>query len=433
MRHRVLYQLSVLICVFSVLDKPSFGQRISSASLSGRVADTSGHPLSVDVLVYGRSIVDGRVDLFAMCSTTTDVEGRYECKVPPGAYIVSATQKQASAIPQQATSTLTYSRTFSPSENSLNDATQVAVPASGFAVADIVMRANEPGKLHGELTDHPKSASLLVRSHSGQFDLPVKAAPSYDPLTGKFVVDNLAPGTYSIAADWAVEGSPHHEYGIAQVVPKEDRKAVLAELKWHEIAGTLHFGEDDSLKTSLPASVELDGLTDHPGWRLEAKVDPDGSFRFPPIVDGEYVLRTVGGSESFVNSISRSGKPHEGDLLKLTSETGEIRLDVKLGVTHASLTGTLDSDNIVSGKTGVVLEAIGDGWMGVVIADKYGKFYFRNLPPGEYRAYAWTDLSKTEYRDPSVLARNRDKSQNVKIDNQSQPSNVELTLISPKS
>ncbi|MBW4029032.1 MAG: hypothetical protein HIU93_16845 [Acidobacteria bacterium] len=226
---------------------------------------------------------------------------------------------------------------------------------------------------------------------------------------------------------------PHHEYGIVQVTSTEDPKINMTELTWHEIEGTLHFAGEGSTTNSLPQSIELEGGADHPGWKMEATVKSDGSFRFPPVVDGRYVLRTSPGSESYVDSISSSGKTMPGDRMMLNSGTGNMQVSVTLGVTHASMTGTLGTEDVIPDKTGVVLESLADGSVSIAMADRSGTFDFRNLAPGEYRAFAWSDLNKAEYRNPSFLARFKDKSKDITIDAQSPVSGVELSLIAATS
>ncbi len=427
---RLQMLLSFLACSLSLQYPSAYGQGLLPSTLGGRVTDSSGKPLSAHLTIYGRTIVDGRIDLFAMCATSTDLEGRYECnRLRQGSYIISATPKAPDAKTESVPGSRTYSRTFFPSGSDLSEASPVTLKSGQSSFADIVVKTAKPGKLHGEVPGHPPAASLQVRSHFGTFDLPVTATPVYDPVSGRFVIDGLPPGDYSVSVDWSASGKVRHGYALVRVVSDGDRKTALQETKQIKVKGVVHSTGDDLSAQRLPTSVTLEGTKDHAGWRLSAPVTAEGSFTFPPIWDGDYLLTTDGGTHYFVSAISRSGKRHNGDLLQLTADAVEVDLDIELGISRALVSGTVGRDQVIENKSGVVLESAADGRVSVAKLSKGGHFEFRNVPPGEYRLFGWTDLSLAEYRNEAALARKLDQSRSVVVDNDSQLANIEVRLI----
>jgi hypothetical protein len=427
------YKFLAFLCSLGLASQLLAGQidasRDSSAAIIGRVTDTHDAPVSADLMIYGRAIMDGRVDIFAMCSTSTDADGKYACKsLRPGKYVVSATVKHLETKLDQPISVV-YPRTFSPAAATLDEASVIQIGSGATRVADIVIQPGPPGKLVGQLAARPKSASFLVRSHFGSFDLPIQGHVDYDPTSGAFSVSGLPRGTYSVSADWWAAEKMHHSYGISEVISEKEKTIILSEVERHPVSGSLRTVNDSLQQPLLPTSVELVGLGEHVGWQLEARVATDGSFAFPEILDGDYVLRTPAGSSVFVESISSSGRSGSTDILRLRPGEATTGLDVALHSTSATVPGMLKPDGLLPGRSGVVLESLRDQSLLVVTPDQNGKFAATNLPPGDYRLFAWSDLRDAEYRNAAELVRLKKSSKEIHVDNDSHLTGVELELI----
>lgn len=428
-------KFQAILCGLVLTSQLLAGQQIDpsrdrSAAILGRVTDTQNSPLRADLVIYGRAIVDGRVDLFAMCSASTDADGKYECKgLRPGKYIVSATAKPLPSKPDQPPVSVTYPRTFSPSAGTLGEASIIQVGSGATQFADVIMQPGPPGKLIGRLTARPKSVSFLVRTHLGSFDLPVEGHVAYDPASGAFSISGLPRGIYSVSADWWASEKMHHGYGISEVLSEKEKTIAISEVERHLVSGSLHAVNDGLQQTPLPASVELVGLGEHVGWQLQAKVATDGSFAFPEIADGDYVLRTPAGSSVFVESVSPPGRAGSTDIVRLRPGEAATGLDVALRSTNATVTGALQPDGFLPKRSGVVLQSLRDQSLLVVSPDQDGRFAATNLPPGDYRIFAWSDLKEAEYRNTAELTRRKKSSKEIHVDNDSHLTGVELELI----
>ena len=430
-RHRVL----AFLCVFGLASHFLAGQqadpsRDRSAAIVGRVTDAQSAPLAADVMIYGRAVMDGRVDLFAMCSIPTDADGKYVCRsMRPGKYLVSATVKRLATKTGQPSVNVVYPRTFSPGATTLAEASVIQLTSGATGLADITIQPEQPGKLVGHLATRPTSPTFTVKSHSDSLELPTEAHTDYDPSTGAFTLSELPQGTYSVNVDWWSSERMHHDYGVAKVGPEKEQIVALSETGSHSVSGSLHVAEDDRRQTPLPASIELIGLGDHVGWQLDASVSSDGSFAFPEIADGDYVLRTRTGSSVFVDSISSSGRAGSTDVLHLRSGEKATGLDVVLRSTDATVAGTLEPNGFSPEKSGLVLQSESDQSLLIVSPDRDGAFTARNVPPGDYRVFAWSDLKDAEYRNPAELARLKKNSKEIHVDNDSHLTGVELELI----
>jgi hypothetical protein len=104
-------------------------------------------------------------------------------------------------------------------------------------------------------------------------------------------------------------------------------------------------------------------------------------------------------------------------------------LDVQLGTSTATLSGVLNVQQVIPDRTGVVLQSVGSNQVIVAMADEQRHFSLRNLPPGDYRLYAWDDLDDVEYRNPQYLKTFQNKSTSLTVDDNAPIPDVKLTAI----
>jgi hypothetical protein len=104
-------------------------------------------------------------------------------------------------------------------------------------------------------------------------------------------------------------------------------------------------------------------------------------------------------------------------------------LDVELGTSTATISCVVNAQQIISERTGVVVQPVGSDQVVVALADQQRHFSLQNLPPGDYRLYAWDDLEDVEYRNPQYLKTFRNKSTSLTVDENAPITDVELTAI----
>lgn len=406
-----------------------------SASVQGRIVDDKGKPLVASVVVYGRAIIDGKLDLFAMCATTSANDGNYECRsLRPGQYIISALTKTPDVGESPAKGTVVkdaplYPRTFSPGTTDLDDGTILTLSHAEIGIADIVIHPITPFTVKGALVTKPNRPSFLLRARLGSFDLPTEGHVDYDPATGFFTITGVPEAMISLSVDWADGGIVHHEYGVASVAPGRNNTITTVEIMRHHVAGQLVFPADNTSANVFPNSVQLSGLGDRSGWHLEAEVNPDGKFAFPDIADGDYAVLAVTSSGLYVNALGNQAKTVIGDVLRLRPDIQAVSTTIQLGSTRAKVSGKVKAGEILPDKTEVLLESLRDSTLTLGNVDPYGNYAFGPLPPGDYRLFAWKDISTVEYRDAGSLAKQKDRSIEIHLDNDSQLSGVELPII----
>jgi hypothetical protein len=189
------------------------------------------------------------------------------------------------------------------------------------------------------------------------------------------------------------------------------------------------FPADDMFAKVFPNSVQLSGLGDRSGWHPETEVDPDGKFVFPDIADGDYAVLAGTTSGLYVNALGNQAKTVVGDVLRLRPDMQNVSTTVLLGNTHARISGKVGVGEVMTDKTEVLLESLRDSTLTLGNVDPYGSYSFGPIAPGDYRLFAWKDISTVEYRDARSLAKQKDKSIEIHLDNDLQLSGVELPII----
>lgn len=76
-----------------------------------------------------------------------------------------------------------------------------------------------------------------------------------------------------------------------------------------------------------------------------------------------------------------------------------------------------------------MLQSVGSDQVTVAVADAQKRFSLRDIPPGDYRLYAWDDLDDVEYRNPQYLKTFQNKSTSLTVDGNAPITDVELTTI----
>lgn len=442
-----------------------------NGTIMGTVLDSTGKPVPSEIMLYRWSIVNGRANPGAMCSTHTDADGHYECHhLMAGSFVISAhslapllpasplpTVQNASATAQNASASAlkasapslssdasapslktqlpasqesetqeAYPLTFYPDVTDIDSAVKIRLIQNTTETADITVHAVPVHEIRGLLPSRPGIAQISLKAHSGFLNLATPFLASYDAVTGQFLIKSVPEGTYNLIADWATQTGPHHGEALITVSASFDQEIKIEDQALATIQGTLHYAASPS--PQMPSSVTLisHDISKKP---YTAAVNPDGSFSIPSVIHGEYELTVDHTNGAYVQSITMAGKVVSLQRLAIGGDQTAGTLDVQLDTSTATISGILDAQPAVLGQTGVVVQRVGSNQVFVALADQQRHFSFQDLPPGDYRLYAWDDLDHVEYRNPQFLNAFKNRSTSVTLDEDAPNANVELTAM----
>jgi len=479
-----------------------------AGTISGRVLDSTGEPL-VGVTVQAlRSSYDatGKRAMQPVGTARTNDLGEYRLYwINPGRYfvnantarsfadILSSSAAQAASQPQsaeQAQAVASAASLFGPGANpnevaatefgltfypGTTDATRaVAIdlqPGSEIRAIDFTLSRQQHVKLSGRVIDGETgrppqgaqvSASLReTTSASSPLDAFIGGDPSanrYNPMTGEFVVQNVATGSYWLQVISQAANAP--QPGAAGPASAADALAILSTINTARIP--IEVGNADvenliltvSSGVSVPGRIRVEGaqsgtagVLDRIGVTLQGSgglsflsllgggaVRPaaDGSFSIPRITAGDYKLAVNGLGPNLYVKEARLGQT---DALQPLSITLPINgsLDITLGSNPGQITGNV-TDAALKPVSGVQAVLIPDQSRNrqdlykTAVTDQEGRFTIRGITPGDYRLFAWEDIEPFSYYDAAVLRQYEQQGKLVHIQEGSADS-VDLKII----
>jgi hypothetical protein len=424
-------------------------QETNNGSIAGVVLSDDGTPVLSEVMIYKWSIRDGRANPGAACSTKTDSEGHYQCSfLPPGKFVIFASplipEATADNVPGQAKNpgnqqsqssthppseqqpAQSYPLTFYPNVTDRNSAIKMSLHSDEQASANITVHPVPVYDIHGIFPSRPSAPVIELKTQDEYLSFSTPFVPTYQAATGQFIFSGVPQGNYEITADWAADSSAHHGVALVTLSTSSNKEVRIEDSQMVKIRGHLHY--PSSSASRFPPSIAMTStrMSQKP---YTAAVNRNGSFVFPSVMDGEYQFSVTGLEGAFVQSMSISGRDVPNRRIVIGGGQNVGTLEFELGTTSAMVSGEVDVDHVIAGKTGVVVQPMDGGTVALAWVDDQRRFTIRSLSPGDYRLFAWANLDDVEYRNPQYLKIFLEKSTSITVKDNSQITDVDLTAI----
>jgi carboxypeptidase family protein len=427
----------------------------ATGTIGGRVLDSSGKPaLHVPVrLAQSAYDANGQHYLNVKLSTQSDDRGEYRFYyVTPGNYIVAA-----GAITGEFRDLLggdlqsTFGVSFLPGTPDLERAELVSI-RSGEELrgADILVSRSRLYAIQGRVTDNrtaapPASASvsLLYQAIDRGGISGMSVSENYDPRTGGFSFGRLAPGTYGVAATFQ-DGPPrgggpsYTAFASVQIVNSDIPDLVLKPADTFSIGATIRVDGQNSIPQRgagvqiqpLPSNGESVSLMPRP----VLAPNPDGTLSVR-LIAGSYrvsVLPQAMPPGVYVKELRFGDTDVWNNPLNITGPT-ESKLELVFSTKSAQLEGTVtDAQGQPAEPNPLVLVPDRNRerteLYRTAVVDRPGHFTISNVPPGDYKLFAWEALEPFGYFDPNILKRDDTKAISVHLA-ESAHEHVDLHLI----
>ena len=175
------------------------------------------------------------------------------------------------------------------------------------------------------------------------------------------------------------------------------------------------------------------------GGVSQGKIADDRAFKLQDVAPGLFNLMLMGLPSGFYVKAIRSG---EIDVLSngLNTEVAPAPLDVVLSPNAAQVTGSVQNPSTnspMAGATVVLIPQEKDRkeqqtYYKAVTSDQNGAFTFKDVPPGEYKVYAWEDVEMGAYMDPDYVKPIESKGEALTL-RENDKKSLPLTLIPAES
>jgi len=400
-----------------------------SGVLSGKVKFDDAEPaVNVAVQLY-RSYYDrGRHGYAAAASARTDDRGEYRLHgLEPGSYYVAALYQappkpsgaeeqerkdaQGNPLPE-----LSYAVTFFPEAQKMSEAVPVKIaPGQEVAGIDIFLTLVHTVRVRGRVIGGIKGSVVASPNVTLRWNDPDNTASVNAPINvtldrdQNFEIQGVTTGPYLLMASGVEEGvtlTGRIPLNVGDADVADVNVIIDAESMW---SGKIRLDQDGStvppgLAVLLQPRRPIASLT-------RAQVSDNGEFSVSFVPGETYDLYVTNGpSDSYVKSVRVANAERLDQGLEASAGEAPVALDVVLGAHGGQVVGravTADPKVVASGAT---VALIPDPPIGRIqayqttVADEYGNFTLRGLPPGNYLLVGWLDQPPCDIYNPEDFA-----------------------------
>jgi hypothetical protein len=367
--------------------------------ITGTVVDDAGDPiLNASIQLFRAAIQGGRrVIQPASHSTTNDLGEYHVASLPPGRYFVSVTA-------QPEPDGTAYARTFYGGGTDIGSASPLELPPGGSQRADVRMRPVQSFAVRGTIVNLPEHMHpyLNIARRGSVLAANEGHATQVDPATGHFEFRGVTPGDWIVTAGCFDQGAQMFGTGEVVVSDSDTEGLTVAMGKAIELTGSVNVEGANAQSANLRSVyVALRPSKDGSQPAMGASLKEDGSFSLAGVQPGEYVLATRAQEPWYVKSVRMGGREIGGGPFTVSATGGDGLIEITLATGGGEINGTV-VDGTTPALEGFVL-ILGAGQERVLRIDGTGKFHVGSLAPGDYTAFAFTDLTDIEYTNPDVM------------------------------
>ncbi len=401
------------------------------AVIAGRVTDEDGDPyMHASVQVIRQRWTNGKLQYLPMSADNTDDRGEY--RIPalmPGRYFLMVTANRSTPrLDGARTSTdgtpdMTYTPQHYPGVGDIGQATPIALAAGQeMRGADFRLRKTPTYRVRGKVLDEAGQPAnfasvLAMPADGGEFG--VRAMGVVRSQEGGFEIGGLSPGAYNLMVN---RGGRNQQRSTARqmiTVGNRDLENVVLQLQSSfNVSGLVRFDGDPVPLTGnsrivvepLDQGVQMVGPIQADGtWTAEGLTP--GRYRIYPssLPDGTYVKAVLAGGQE----ISAGAQIN----------AGAAGIEVVLGTKAPDLAGTVlngDKQPVASGITVVLVPEASrrdrPWFFKNTITSDSGTFTFRNVAPGKYTLYAFSEIEDGYWFSPEFSQTMQGRGTDVKLE-----------------
>jgi protocatechuate 3,4-dioxygenase beta subunit len=408
------------------------------AVIAGHVLDDQGDPVTgADVQVSALSYDGGRKHMTRTGGGTTNDLGEYRVfGLPAGKYYVSVTYRPSQAQPNGEE----YATTYYPRSVDAGAAVPIPVPAGAqLQNIDVTLARTRTvtvrGRVACDIQGEKRQFSLMLmpRLAMGAATVGMISRVGAVRSDGTFELSRMQPGAYNLMASATIDEKRYSARALVQVGDTDVDGVAIAIRPSGVVTGRMQVEGRPNERVSGVAVLrpwESGGVIFGP--QPTTKLQADGTFQIDDVNVDRYSFHVTGLPEGYYLKSVRSGG---ADVLASGFEAagGAAVFDVLISPNAGSVEGAVmdpRSQKLFVGATVVLVPEAKErtDLYRNVISDQEGHFRFKSLRPGEYRLFAWEDVSSFAWMDPDFMREIERKGQTVTVE-EGRPQTVQVNLI----
>lgn len=403
--------------------------------IAGRILDEYGEPMQhVQVMALRRVVAVERGQAPPAGTAQTDDRGEFRISgLAPGRYFVQAMSSRREAFAQgrnmrrvDSPAPESYVVTYFPGTTEASAASPVELGVGQeFLGLSLQIQKARVYKVRGTVQGVEPRMVRVMANPKGRAGFggggPVGVGVGQD---GRFELAGVTPGSYTVIAARGGPGGGMAAKATVEVSNADVDGVNLSFAAAFQVQGTVKVEGG----AALPAGNLRVQLTNEDAGFLSpsGRANDDGTFTIDGVSPDRYRFATVYLANGYyVKSVRMSGQDVTRQVLDLTSGAAG-KLEVLLGDKPARISGTVSkvAPESLPGLVVLVPEGgspmqllsgpiPGNRWEASV--DQNGAFSLENVPPGEYRVYAFEEFDRTEGYDPEFLKKFESSSEKLKL------------------
>jgi protocatechuate 3,4-dioxygenase beta subunit len=418
---------------------------IPSAVISGKIYDDDGEPLPNAMVDAVRQVYSEgkRTRTSAAMSSWTNDLGEYRLfGLAPGRYFLCSVyphwNRGSEDEPKDAQNE-GYAKLYYPGTPDTAKAGPITIKAGEEASSiDILMRKvpvhQIRGKVYNQISHKPGvgvNILLVPTTNNGEWNF--WAPTTVQKPDGSFVLQEVLPGSYTLASFWFDDGIEYMNRQAVDVGNADVEGIAVTVVPGSNISGRIVWEGQPALEkdelTVTPQAVDVPL-----GIRGQSRVGRDNLFTLKGLGEGTYRAAVMGMTKDCYIKDMRFG---ESSVLKdgFTVSRGEPgTLEIVVNSRGARVKGTvMDSDGLPLAGVSVVLVpelAQRENYPRYKkeSTDQYGNFDLRGIAPGDYKLFSWVEVEADAWQDPEFLKQFEEKGQRITLQD-GDHSTVKVTAI----
>lgn len=404
---------------------------IPEAKVQGRIVDGDGEPVEgVAVNLIAQELANGRRQWQSRGGSSTNENGVYHVdNLQPGRYMIRSEPhsvfpgywkagSDGRLVPE------VYASQFYPNAPDFSAAQLIDLQAGEQTEADFTLSTTRSFTVSGTVQG-VQSGGMWIECLDSE-GVQVSSGWRLGRRPGSFAVSDIPAGSWIIR--FHSNDGQGHTYFAEQLVNLSasniDDLQVQLQLP---PAIPIHIANGPDPRINL----QLQLISDR-GWQNNSFAafpqpgDPPGSLAFRDVPPGVYKLSFQSFGAGCVESVMSGNVDLTRNDFTITAGSAPPPIDVSLLTDCATISGSLTGNGEQMNGVVILVPASSSMQPTVMVVQGNGKFTLPNVAPGEYRLYAFSDITGLEYANPDAL---RDfPSQQVQV-TAGQQAQVEIELI----
>ena len=337
----------------------------------------------------------------------------------PGNYVLLAEHRGFGSNRRAVTTDLTadegsYIATFYPSTTDASAAAVIPVGAGQVVRGiDVWLQKDRLYDIRGE----------VATGETGRFRVLLQSAPGVETFSrqfgrveqnrdGSFEITSVQPGDYYLSAMYLGGDNRSLSFGPVpvRVTDRDVDGVVIAGIPQASMTITGRMALEGSGEAVARAEVRLDPLGPPQPFQdnRSERTEDDGTFTIENVAAGKFAVRVSLPNGGYVKRTSAGGADVLESGLDLSQAQAPPPLEIVISPKAATVGGVvLEGDEPGAGAYVTLLPdplpAGGQRGRSYATTDENGRFSFEDLPPGEYRVYAWMERFPVGSLEPGDL------------------------------